>query len=98
MRALWSNTYLEKSSFRRKVKAERFPMPTIQVTISAETEAVLKQKIESGEYQSASAVLEAGLGLHEDRVNLAKLEALRHAIQGAEESENATPGVFERLR
>ena len=73
-------------------------MPTIQVTISAETEAILKQKIESGVYPNAGAALEAGLGINEDREDLAKLEALRLAIQEAEESENAPPGVFDRLR
>jgi len=77
-------------------------MPTIQVTISAETEEILKKKIENGEYPNAGAVLEAGLGLfdgsREDREDLAKLEALRRAIQEAEESENAPPGVFDRLR
>jgi Arc/MetJ-type ribon-helix-helix transcriptional regulator len=118
-------------------------MPTIQVTISAETEAILKQKIESGEYQSAGAVLEAGLGLlimngelgesgKEKTVRISrlrdeleqdirkpdfsveeyeryldrcsqlddetKLELLRLAIDEADESPNAEPGVFERLR
>lgn len=73
-------------------------MPTIQVTISSETEAILKQKIESGAYPNAGAVLEAGLGMGDDREDLAKLEALRNAIREAEDSENAPPGVFERLR
>ena len=112
-------------------------MPTIQVTISAEAEAILKQKIESGVYPNAGAVLEAGLGLHvesgrekSNRIcrlrdelekeiskpdftveeydryldNVSKLddetkmELLQFEIEEADESPDAEPGVFDRLR
>jgi antitoxin ParD1/3/4 len=74
-------------------------MPTIQVTISAEAEAILKQKIASGEFADADAVFSEGLRLLKKREleNEAKMVALKKAIEDGLASGLTEPDALDQL-
>ena len=75
-------------------------MPTRNVNLTPELDEFVAKRVESGRYANASEVVRIGLRLLEEREleNEAKLKALRQAIDEADASENAEPGVFDRLR
>lgn len=77
----------------------------MNVSLTPELEALVEQKVRSGEYKSASEVVRHGLRLlsAEDREREARLEALRAEIQiGIDDLDHGRHStkedVFRRLR
>ena len=76
-------------------------MPTRNINLTEQMDTFVDTKIRGGEYANASEVIRAGLrALQEDEAeDLAKLEALRAAVQaGAEGPFLDGPAVFAETR
>jgi antitoxin ParD1/3/4 len=75
-------------------------MPTRNVNLTDELDRFVLGKVESGQYENASEVVRAALRTldREDKLNQAKLEALRAAIDAGDASGIADGQVFERVR
>lgn len=75
----------------------------LSVTVTAQMARMIREKVESGQYGSASEVIRAGLRAlqHEDEDRAERLEAIKARIRAS--VEDPGPGytseeVFERLR
>jgi antitoxin ParD1/3/4 len=75
-------------------------MPTRNIHLSAELDAYVNERIESGQYANASEVFRAGLRqLQQSELeDKAKIEALRTAVQVGIDSGVAKGDVVGRLR
>jgi len=75
-------------------------MPTRNINLTPKMDKFVASKIRNGQYANASEVLRAGLrALEQDeREDLAKLEALRSAIQAGIDSGVAKGDPIRRLR
>jgi antitoxin ParD1/3/4 len=74
-------------------------MPTRNVSLTKELDEFVSSRVEGGLYANASEVMRTALRLleKEEREYEEKLAALRAAIAEGDASEDAEPGVFERL-
>jgi antitoxin ParD1/3/4 len=79
---------------------ERIVMPTRNVNLTDELEALVQAKVKSGRYDNASEVMRAALRAleREDEAHQAKLSALRTAIDEGDASGVAEDNVFTRVR
>ena len=75
-------------------------MPTRNINLTPEMDRFVAKRVRSGQYANASEVLRAGLrALEQDeQEDLAKLEALRTAIQAGLDSGIAEGDPIRRLR
>ena len=75
-------------------------MPTRNVSLTAELDRFVAQKVKTGRYENASEVVRAGLRTleREEHEFDAKLAALRAAIDEGDASGIATGDVFARVR
>ena len=72
----------------------------MNISLTPHLESLVKQKVDTGLYNSASEVIREALRLLEekDRLNAIKLEALRHDIQKGLESGKSTPLNIEDIK
>jgi len=75
-------------------------MPTRNINLTPELDRFVATKIKSGRYEDASEVVRAGLRKleREERLDAAKLAALRNAIDEGDASGVAAGNVFGRAR
>lgn len=73
---------------------------SLNVSLTPQLEALIREKVESGKYHSASEVVREGLRLLEERdlIRAAKLEALRKEIQAGLDSGPSAPLDFEDIK
>ena len=72
----------------------------MNISLTPQLEELVKKKVESGRYGSASEVLREALRLLEerDRLYAIRLEALREEIQKGLDSDPATPLDIEEIK
>jgi len=75
-------------------------MPTRNVNLTKDLDQFVASRVESGLYANASEVMRTVLRLLErdEREYEEKMAALRAAIAEGDASEDAKPGVFDRIR
>lgn len=73
---------------------------TMNISLTPQLEDMIRQKVASGLYNSASEVIRDALRLMEeqDRVRALKLEQLRKDIREGQESGEATPWDLEEFK
>jgi antitoxin ParD1/3/4 len=73
---------------------------TININLPPQLEAMVRQKVASGRYASASEVVREALRLleHQERLRDAKLEQLRHDIDEGFASGEAEPWSADELK
>jgi antitoxin ParD1/3/4 len=73
---------------------------TMNISLTPQLEALVKKKVESGLYSSASEVMRAALRLLEerDRLHAIRLEELRAEIRQGLESGEATPLNIQEIK
>lgn len=75
-------------------------MPTRNINLTAGTDEYVAQKIATGVYGNASEVVGAGLRAlqRQEEIYAAKLTRLEKALDAGDESPDAVPGAFERVK